>query len=292
MTFVSSPVLVRSLANVAEYPAGAMFGPRQMSSFEFVWVLRGSATWHIEMGEDAQAHPLTPGTIALSPLGAAERYEWDATQASSHAFVHFELPADVDASEWPRTRRMAQLPLLAALCDSLLSPAAGTDQTMRARSSHIVGLMLDVFLEHEDEGDTGDHALEALAERAVSYVKGTWSATGMRIIAIVEIARALDVSPGYLSRSFRSHFGIGPARAFEMVRLARAAVALQRTSSTVAAIAAECGFSDEFHLSKRFSSRYGSPPGAFRRDHGEDEPLAPLVEHRLMSLWRSLTDLT
>ena len=32
---------------VADYPPGSTFGPRDARSYEFVWLLRGSATWLI-----------------------------------------------------------------------------------------------------------------------------------------------------------------------------------------------------------------------------------------------------
>lgn len=113
---------------------------------------------------------------------------------------------------------------------------------------------------------------------------------GFRIISLGEIAKFLGVSAGHLSRSFRDCFGLGPTGAFELIRLGRAAVALQNTHSSLARIASECGFSDEYYLSRRFSRIYGLPPGAYRRTQQDAEPLAPLIERQLLPLWASLTN--
>jgi hypothetical protein len=148
MTFLTSSVEVHSLVNIANYSPGATFGPRVMTSFEFVWVLEGSAAWSIlgANGEVVEANRLVPGVMALSSIGSSERYEWDPAQASAHAFVHFELPAGIDASGWPRTRTVSDCPPLGALADSLFDLAVTDECAARGRSSLVIGLMLEVFL--------------------------------------------------------------------------------------------------------------------------------------------------
>ena len=288
MTFLTSAVTVRSLANIAEYPAGATFGPRRMVSYEFVWILRGSAIWHITgpKQETVESHQVPPGVIALSPFGGTERYDWDPDQLTSHGFVHFELPTSTDPSDWPRVRRLSECRPVGALAESLLFQTADDERSARERTAHTVGLMLETFL--SPGAGSLDDSEPGTAGRAVRFVRETWSAEGMRILGIGEIARAVNVSAGHLSRSFGARFGIGPSAAFELVRLARAAVALQRTSLTLSKIAAEHGFTDEYHLSRRFSRVYGSPPGAYRRTRSGDEALAPLIERRLTPLWNLL----
>ncbi|MBT2586527.1 AraC family transcriptional regulator [Arthrobacter sp. ISL-95] len=104
-----------------------------------------------------------------------------------------------------------------------------------------------------------DDTIPCTAKRTVAYVRAVWSSGGLRVVPIKEIAEALNISSGHVSRSFRDCFGLGPAGGLEIVRLTQAAIALQRTSSTLGEIAAGCGFDDEYHLSRRFSRIYGSP---------------------------------
>src|SRR6478736_7877329 len=67
MTFVTTSVEVRSLVNIARYAPGEIFGPRVMTSHEFVWLREGSATWEIlgSGGGVTETHRLIPGVMAL-----------------------------------------------------------------------------------------------------------------------------------------------------------------------------------------------------------------------------------
>jgi AraC-like DNA-binding protein len=258
-----------------------------MTTFEFVWMLEGSSTWDtLDMDKAVVvSHRLTPGVVALSTLGTTERYRWDPVRPSAHAFVHFELPHVIDASSWPRTRTMSECPPLGALADALFDVALADQRTAHRRTAQIIGLMLDLFL---DPPPSSAGAGPDVTDRAIAAVRAVWSANGPRIVGIEQLADDVGVSAGYLSRSFAARFGLGPSAALELIRLGRAAVALQRSSSTLSRIAAECGFTDEFHLSRRFRRVYALPPGAYRRAGAPGDPLSPIIERKLMPLWNGL----
>jgi AraC family transcriptional regulator len=288
MTFLTSAVEVRSVANVARYPAGAIYGPRVMTSYEFVWLFEGSDMWETldAHGTAIESHRLAPGVMALSPLGLAERHCWDPVGGGAHGYIHFDLPAAVTASQWPRTRVMSECPPLAALADSLFDIGAASAGVAHERTAQVIGLMLELFLS-EQSSERGGRAT-ILTDRVAHYVRQTWLQGGVRIVGITELANALGTSPGYLSRRFSDRYGVGAARGLELIRLARAAVSLQRTSMVLAEIAGQNGFTDEYHLSKRFARVYGVPPGAYRRRHSDDEPLQPIIAAQLMPLWNAV----
>lgn len=283
-TFIRVPLL----PNVATFAPGSTFGPRMMESFELVWVLQGSATWTIldDTGDTAESIALTPGLMALSTPKTAEHYRWAPEVRSVHAYVHFEADAIEDTSRWPRVRSLAQYPLLGVLAEALFHASGAVSSATDDRLSQLVRLMLQDFL-HEPV-PTVEVPGSGVPDRVVQHVRSVWSADGLRLVTIAEIAGALSVSHGHVSRAFRDQFGLGPAAALEMVRLCCAAVSLQRTSLSLAEIAAECGFSDEYHMSRRFSRLYGTAPGSYRRRHRDSDPLTPLLERRLLPLWGAL----
>jgi transcriptional regulator GlxA family with amidase domain len=57
---------------------------------------------------------------------------------------------------------------------------------------------------------------------------------------------------------------MGPVAAVERLRLSRAEGLLSRSNLSVSAIAAECGFSDAYHFSRRFRAVNGCSPRQFR----------------------------
>jgi AraC-like DNA-binding protein len=287
MTFLASPVRFHAQANIVDYPPGAVYGPRVNPTFEFVWVLHGAFTWEVidAAGEAISSHRLTPGLAGLSTPGTFERYRCDPAQAGSHAFVHFELQGAPDTSDWPRTRLMSECPPLGVLADGLFDIALVDKSTAQRRTEQAIGLMLDAFLDSPMRPST---AAPDATDRAMVAVRAMWARDGVRIAPVADIAHEVGVSTGYLSRSFTARFGLGPSAALELIRLGRVAVALQRTSSTLARIAADNGFTDEFYLSRRFSRVYGMPPGAYRRHRADADPLTPIIERRLTPLWNGL----
>src|SRR5918998_6357912 len=115
---VTSAMPVRSggMVQVADYPPGADFGPRELHDFEFVWVLRGSAVWTVRQRPAAAPVDclLRPGTLALARAGTVDSYHWDDDMGTTHAYVHFAMdPAGlVSTAGWPATRSMTASPVL------------------------------------------------------------------------------------------------------------------------------------------------------------------------------------
>jgi len=281
---------------VADYPSGAGFGPRRLRDHEFIWMLAGEArhTIHPGTGPDADRDRdvvLAPGTLGLSRSGTVESYRWDPRRPSRHAYLHFTV-ADrgglPDEAGWPETRSFAAAPVLEGLCTYLLDLAGQQSERARARSDQVLGLLLEVFVSgpfHQP-----DHQLPPVVAVVVDHVRRTWAADGTRPVGVPELATAAHVSHGHLYRVFREGYGVGPARALELVRLSRAAVQLQRTDASIAEVASLMGFGDPYHFSRRFRSVHGSPPGRYRNLPGEPDALGPVRVAGLLPLAHALSE--
>lgn len=285
----------RYRVRVAHYRAGDVFGPRELGSYELVWLLRGSAQWTVERPvADGSVHreviALAPGTMALAQSGTVDSYEWDPRGPSAHAYVHFDLDPEPPPSEragWPLARPMAEP--LPGLCAYLLGLARLDDEASRARSDEIVALLVDLhvrgpFPSSDPTGIRSAH-VRSVAEQLARH----WAA-GVRAVPLDDLAASASISPGHLAREFRSEFGISPARSLELIRLGRAAIAVQRTDAPLRRVAEEHGFSDPYHFSHRFSLVYGMPPGRFRRSDARIDPLGPIAAAGLLPLWNVLGD--
>jgi AraC family transcriptional regulator len=286
-------VSVNSLVQIADYAPGSTYGPRWLPNFELLWILNGSALWSTEVYDDAgvlQAtveHELRPGTLALAQRGNRDAYIWDCDHRSRHAYVHFQIEdfgGLGDPSSWPWVRSMSDPGLLEELGSYLLDMPT----PVRGHSDRLVATMLEVFVSAPASPSRAE--MPEPVRRLVDHVATLWARSGPWIVSVPELASAANLSAGHLHRLFRERYGCGPAYALDLIRLARAATALLRTNATIAEIASDCGYSNPYHFSRRFTLAYGDPPGTFRRRRQLSDPLAPVREAGLLPLARRLLD--
>jgi AraC-like DNA-binding protein len=79
-----------------------------------------------------------------------------------------------------------------------------------------------------------------------------------------QAARALEVSPNYLSRLCRERGGNSFIDLLNGLRLERAAAMLRTVDVPVSQVAQACGFSDAGYFIRRFRRGFGVTPGAYR----------------------------
>jgi AraC family transcriptional regulator len=84
---------------------------------------------------------------------------------------------------------------------------------------------------------------------------------------LADIAAACGLSVGYFARAFRQTSGMAPHKWLLHRRVEAAKRLLATTGLTIAAIAADCGFSDQSHLTRVFTRATGVSPGLWRRTH-------------------------
>jgi AraC-like DNA-binding protein len=301
------PVRVRAGPTVAHYPAGATFGPRTLTDFEFVWLLSGSARWEYATtegpapGRGTQGMALRPGTLLLARPGMRDRFCWDRDRPSLHAYVHFSLvePGPIRAvrrptsgllgpvDSWPLTRRLGPADPLAALCRYVLwlgqAGGRGAGELDARRPAEVLAFLLDLFVRGPLPADDATE-LPAHFRRLADEVRAIWREGPTRPVGLAELATLTRLSPGHLSRLFRTAYGIGPVTAIDLVRLARSATLLRRSNLTVGAVAAACGYVSPYHFSRRFRRVYGLPPVSYRASVDADDPLAPLARAGLLPL--------
>ena len=80
----------------------------------------------------------------------------------------------------------------------------------------------------------------------------------------VALAGSLGVSPVHLVRAFNRQHGLPPYAWLNALRLKEARRRLM-AGEAIAAVAADLGFADQAHLTRRFKAAFGITPGAYRR---------------------------
>jgi AraC-like DNA-binding protein len=84
-------------------------------------------------------------------------------------------------------------------------------------------------------------------------------------LALIEIARAANVSSAHLCRIFHRHIGRPVHQYLTDLRLRASLEPLCDTDQPLAMLALDLGFASQAHFTAAFSRQFGCAPGAFRR---------------------------
>ncbi len=282
---------------VAGYPPGSSFGPRWARSYEFVWLLAGSATWTRDTaGRDGAALTLAPGTLLLVRPGMRDAFRWDTVRPTRHAYVHFHVRDGPSDAGWPLTRELSgRHDPMAALCRYLLRLGTDRPPAWREHAGATLRLLLLTFVSgprparSSAEAPPGPRGLGGTPMpepvlATLAAVRARWADGVARPVPLPALAAAGGVSVSTLCRIFRQRFGMGPVEALERLRLARSEPLLWLSDLPLGAIATQCGFADAYHFSRRFRAAYGVPPSAFRALPPEAAPPSPAESGGLAAL--------
>jgi AraC family transcriptional regulator len=86
-----------------------------------------------------------------------------------------------------------------------------------------------------------------------------------RGVALREVARECGISVGHFSHAFRRTLGVAPHKWLIEQRVVLSKEKLRVDELSLSDVAAECGFSDQSHLTRVFRQTVGVSPGAWRR---------------------------
>ena len=81
------------------------------------------------------------------------------------------------------------------------------------------------------------------------------------------MAQTCGLSPGSFHRQFRDTYLCTPHTYVRQLRVRMSCHALVFSRRPIAAVAAECGFSDQSHFTKEFRRIMGETPRSYRRRH-------------------------
>ncbi|WP_426126083.1 helix-turn-helix domain-containing protein [Pararhizobium sp. PWRC1-1] len=85
-------------------------------------------------------------------------------------------------------------------------------------------------------------------------------------ISIAQVAHACNLSRGYFIRAFRETTGMTPYQWLLSERINRARELLRTSNAPLADVAIACGFADQSHFTRVFSTIVGTTPGHWRRN--------------------------
>lgn len=255
--------------HVVIYPAGATYGPRQLATYEFVWLLEGDAEYrHNDHRVEAPE-----GSFVLCRPPAVDFFRWDPRRTTRHAYFHFTLQGDLPEEwpkpeEWPLVRRPSVdgEDLLPALFRNLLAwgdSAANDTQTRFTALSLLAAFVTGRTF--PDSLDTNSRLPEPV-RLTLAHIARRIDRDPHAQVTLAELAGAASVTPEHLCRLFRAVTGHSPLETVRLRRLERAKTLLLRTNYTIGEVAGYCGFENPFHFSRCFKAAFGRSPRDFRQE--------------------------
>ena len=101
----------------------------------------------------------------------------------------------------------------------------------------------------------------AWLRRALELVHASFD----RQVTLAIVAKEVGVHPVHVARSFPRYVGCTLGDYLARIRLRHAFDLLQTRETTIASVAAECGFSDQAHLCRVFKKNTGLTPSGYRK---------------------------
>jgi AraC-like DNA-binding protein len=86
-----------------------------------------------------------------------------------------------------------------------------------------------------------------------------------RPIRLSELAELAGLSSSHFTRTFKNSVGSTPLSFIRHRRIERAKTLLAETSTCLAQVAQDCGFSDQAHFTRAFHALVGLPPSRWRK---------------------------
>jgi AraC-like DNA-binding protein len=243
------------------------FAPHTHDRYVFGVITDGVEGFHAR----GARHFATPGNLALVHPGEVHDGYAAVAEGWAYRMLYLDPALMLRAAEGSGFRpsdglpefrdTILQDPALAALCAGVFAQLAEGETLERetALLSVLAALIQRHSIGRARRGSGPVQALPAI-RRAAERLRDDPAAS----ISLDDLGAETGLSAFQLIRGFRAAYGLPPHAYQKLVRLQRAEQAL-RQGNTIAAVAADCGFSDQAHLTRAFKSFRGVTPGQFRR---------------------------
>jgi AraC-like DNA-binding protein len=177
--------------------------------------------------------------------------------------------------------------VIAALLDMLLAALRELDRKVaqRTRELRATNIELERALGQIDELKAKLQLQDATLREAVSIQRGglaPWQARRAKELMdanlggklpLSQLAEACGLSTRHFARAFRQSTGVPPHRWRLSRRLERAKDLLRDPARSLSEVALACGFADQSHFTRMFTTLVGLSPGLWRRTLSRKLPL-------------------
>jgi AraC-like DNA-binding protein len=178
-------------------------------------------------------------------------------------YVPLAVAQEMTAGEWwPFSTPAAIVPSLAATARRLHAAVTGGGSLLECESA-LSDLLTGAASRFGDRGRRSAHVPDR-EHRQMEWARDYLHAHAAEDVSLRELAELVDLSPSYVSRVFRAHYGLPPHAYQLQVRLQMAKTRLA-VGESISGTAVTLGFVDQAHFTTAFKRSFGITPGRYRR---------------------------
>ncbi|WP_170936959.1 MULTISPECIES: AraC family transcriptional regulator [Rhodomicrobium] len=220
-----------------------------------------------------EATPTDVGAIAMQPFEGA-RWRFEHPVSFVHLYVPFTLLGAVCESLFDRELAHAEVRMPSGIRDDRLCNAARTVQYGLAsiEPTNLIldswALILSDILVRRFSSHAGRPVRTSFGKipaRGVAHVIDYIEANIDRDLDLASLAGVAAMSVYHFARRFKETVGMSPHAYVLSRRIRRAREMLDRGGTSLAHVAAACGFSSQAHFTTAFQRDLGATPGEYRR---------------------------
>ena len=245
----------------AWFPAGEFLPPHVHERPIFATMLSGS----FEDVFRTRTHECTPSTLFTEPAG--ERHANRIQDAGAHVLIVQPGPAEAERLRsacrlWEEIycfRHGGVAERARQVSREIRSPDAVSPLAIEALVLEMV-----VIAARLDDAHRRGSGPPAWLDRVRELVHARFRER----LRIGDLARAVDVHPAHLARTFRDHFHVPLGSYIRRLRVEWAMREMVETKDPLSAIAARAGFADQSHFTREFRKHSGLTPGRYRALRG------------------------
>jgi AraC family transcriptional regulator len=234
----------------------------------------GATPMHRRCDGDWQTNQMLPGSISFLSHAQRSHWRWSENIEVLHLYVSPEMVARTASDLYQREIGEVNLrdvlraddPLLAGLVAGFaqetrhggLGSSLYVESLKQAASIHLLRHYAEVAFR---EPETRGRLSSIQCRRLTSYIEDNLD----HAVTLAELAGVVGLSMFHFTRKFRSTFGCPPHVYVMRQRIEGAKRLLARPELPLKVVAAECGFSDQSHMTRVFRSLLDTTPAAYRR---------------------------
>lgn len=257
---------------------GSVETPASDRGFLVGVALRGGHRRRILQGNHASTHDFDAGSIYIRDFTD----DYRADLQGGFDFMLVEMPRAFierinDEKGGPRVSSLLPRngqpdPVLGHLSQVLAGVVANPAQTSELFVDHLSLALGTYLLSQYGAGATSGWADSGggrvLSRKLEARAKDMLLASLREDASVADIAEACNLSRSYFIKAFRQTVGTTPHRWLLEQRVQKAQELLRAPGRSITDIALLCGFADQAHMTRVFTSVVGMAPGAWRREHG------------------------